>query len=198
MKGMLENRGLFFFNTNNQKNKKLYCRTVELSHKQILELKKIRLIMQQNILKIDFKNIHIGSLILKRVTELNIEIDRICSFLKCSEIEIQQMYEAQSLDTEILLRWSKLLEYDFFRIYNQHLILFAPHGNTIHNHTLNEKKSVLPQFKKNIYMREVIDFILDEINQGEMTKMQVIKEYRIPKTTLYKWLEKYNLDRNKK
>lgn len=153
--------------------------------------------MQQDILKIDFKNIHIGSLILKRVTELNIEIDRICSFLKCSEIEIQQMYEAQSLDTEILLRWSKLLEYDFFRIYNQHLILFAPHGNAIHNNTLNEKKSLLPQFKKNIYMREVIDFILEEINQGEMTKMQVIKEYRIPKTTLYKWLEKYNLDRNK-
>lgn len=153
--------------------------------------------MQQDILKIDFKNIHIGSLILKRVTELNIEIERICSFLKCSEIEIQQMYEAQSLDTEILLRWSKLLEYDFFRIYNQHLILFAPHGNAIHNSTLNEKKSLLPQFKKNIYMREVIDFILEEINQGEMTKMQVIKEYRIPKTTLYKWLEKYNLDRNK-
>ncbi|MDF2553961.1 MAG: transposase [Chryseobacterium sp.] len=150
--------------------------------------------MQQNILKIDFKNIHIGSLILKRVTELEVELGRICRFLKCSEIEIQQMYEATSLDTEILLRWSKLLEYDFFRVYNQHLILYAPQGKAIYNRTLNEKKSVLPQFKKNIYTREVIDFILEQIDQGEMTKTQVIKEYRIPKTTLYKWLKKYNLD----
>ncbi len=150
--------------------------------------------MQQNILKIDFKNIHIGSLILKRVTELEVELGRICRFLKCSEIEIQQMYEAASLDTEILLRWSKLLEYDFFRVYNQHLILYAPQGKAIYNRILNEKKSVLPQFKKNIYTREVIDFILEQIDQGEMTKTQVIKEYRIPKTTLYKWLKKYNLD----
>ena len=27
------------------------------------------------------------------------------------------MYEVKSLDTEILLRWSKLVEYDFFRLY---------------------------------------------------------------------------------
>lgn len=159
---------------------------------RVVKIKINHLVMPQNRIKIDFKNIHIGSLILKKVTELEIEIARICNFLKCTEIEIKQMYKAQSLDTEILLRWSKLLEYDFFRIYNQHLILYAPQVRVPDHHSSNEKKSVLPQFKKNIYMKEIIDFILEQIERGEMTKMQVIKEYRIPKTTLYKWLKKYN------
>jgi len=147
--------------------------------------------MHQDILKIDFKNIHVGSLILKRVTEINIKIDRICSFLKHSEVEIQQMYEAQSLDSETLLRWSKLLEYDFFRVYSQHLILYSPPGNKQYNNSSKEKETVLPKFRKNIYTKEIIDFILEMIETNKMTKDEVIIKYRIPKTTLYKWISKY-------
>ena len=62
----------------------------------------------------------------KRVTESGIEISRICNFMKCTEEEIQEMYTQGNLSTNILLKWSKLLEYDFFRIYTQHLILYAP------------------------------------------------------------------------
>ena len=105
------------------------------------------------------------------------------------ENEIAEMYKAKSLDTALLLRWCKLLEYDFFRIYTQHIILYAPSGN--YNTILNENVSRLPKFKKNIYTREVIDFILERIVKGEMTRLQVINEYKIPKTTLYKWIEKY-------
>ncbi|MDF2931587.1 MAG: transposase [Chryseobacterium sp.] len=142
--------------------------------------------------KIDFKEIHLGSLIHQAIIEHNIEISRICNSLSCSEEDIRQMYEAKSLDTEIVLRWSKLLEYDFFRIYTQHLILYAPQGNTNYNN-LKEKKSLLPQFKKNVYTKELIDFILERIEKGEMTKLQVINEYKIPKTTLYKWIDKYGI-----
>ncbi|WP_317125994.1 hypothetical protein [Chryseobacterium sp. 7] len=105
--------------------------------------------------------------------------------------EIQKMYDSKSLDTEVLLRWSKLLEYDFFRIYSQHLILYAPEEKRNYRSS-GKKKSKLPVFRKNIYTREVIDFILEMINSGEMTRMMVIEKYKIPKTTLYKWIEKYN------
>jgi len=44
---------------------------------------------------IDFKNIHIGEMIEKRVQETNIDVNRICSFLKCTENEIQQMYTSK-------------------------------------------------------------------------------------------------------
>lgn len=125
----------------------------------------------------------------RRVAELGVEIPRICNFLQCRETEILEMYRQKSLDTEILLRWSKLLEYDFFRIYTQHLILYAPPSTT--NEKVETKKMQLPQFRKNIYTKEVIDFILEQMESGEMTKNDILEKYKIPKTTLYKWIGKY-------
>ena len=54
----------------------------------------------------------------------------------------------------------------------------------------NEKTS-LPRFRKNIYTKEIIDFVLEQINTKEMTKTEVMERYGIPKTTLYKWISKY-------
>ena len=136
----------------------------------------------------NFKEIHIGNLISQRVTESGIEISRICNFFKCNQEEIEKMYQAKSLDTEVLLRWSKLLEYDFFRIYSQHLILYAPPSARKEK---GNKKSNLPKFRKNIYTKEVIDFIIEQIETGEMTKNEVMARYTIPKTTLYKWISKH-------
>jgi len=137
----------------------------------------------------NFKNIHIGQMIKSAVKEREIEISRICNFLKCTEEEIQKMYESKGLDTEILLKWSKLLEYDFFRIYSQHMILYAPPSAEIE--TKKKRKTVLPQFRKNIYTKEVIDFIIEQVSSGKMMKNEIIERYRIPKTTLYKWISKY-------
>ena len=138
----------------------------------------------------NFKDIHIGYFINQRVTENGIEISRICNFLKCTEKEISKMYQSKSLDTELLLRWSKLLEYDFFRIYSQHLILYAPISADEKANQQNVNTS-LRQFRKNIYTKEIIDFILEQIEKKEMTKNQIMERYRIPKTTLYKWISKH-------
>jgi hypothetical protein len=137
----------------------------------------------------NFKNIHIGQVIKERVLESEIEIFRICKFLKCSEDDIKKMYDKESIEANLILRWSKILEYDFFRIYTQHLILYAPQGNS--NYNKINKKITLPQFRKNIYTKEVIFFLLEMINTGEKTKVEIIEQYKIPKTTLYKWISKY-------
>lgn len=120
------------------------------------------------------------------VTESGIEISRLCNFMKSTEEEIPEMYKEEHLSTDLLLKWSKLLEYDFFRLYSQHLILSSSSSKG-----LFENKTSAPQFRKNIYTKEVIDFILEQISTGEITKNQVIERYRIPKTTLYKWISKY-------
>lgn len=140
----------------------------------------------------NFKNINIGALIRQKVLELDIEQTRICNFLKCTENDINEIYTSRNLDTETLLKWCKLLKYDFFRIYSQHLILYSP-AEKAYEDILKPVKSDLPIFRKNIYTKEIIDFLLDLIKNGEieMTKLQVITEYGIPKTTLYKWLQKY-------
>ncbi|NML69136.1 transposase [Chryseobacterium sp. RP-3-3] len=137
----------------------------------------------------NFKNIHVGSLIKQKTTELDMEIDRICNFMKCNEQDVEKMFLQKDISTDSLLKWSKLLEYDFFRLYTQHLIFFSPPARN--NPYKAEQISELPQFRKNIYTGEVIDFILELINSGEKTKQQVIDEYRIPKTTLFKWIAKY-------
>jgi len=148
---------------------------------------------------IDFKNIHIGQMIEKRVKETNINMNRICSFLKCTESEVQKMYNSEGIDSYTLLRWSKLLEYDFFRVYSQHILLFS----SVHREKRSEKNkkkngnSPLPQFRKNIYTKEIIEFILESVNSGEKTKQDIINIYHIPKTTLYKWFSKYDANPQK-
>ncbi|MCY1662502.1 transposase [Chryseobacterium sp. SL1] len=146
----------------------------------------------------NFKNIHIGSLINQRIIETNTDLTRICNFMNTTENEIEKMLISESIDSGNLLKWSKLLEYDFFRIYSQHLILYSPPTSSgsdlIKKRTL---KSHLPSFRKNIYTKEIIDFILEQINSGEYTKSEVIEKYGIPKTTLYKWFNKYENQKTK-
>ena len=136
--------------------------------------------------------IHIGKMIKRRVDEKEIEHERINTFFKCNDLNILKMYEAEHLDSSLLLRWSKLLKYDFFRIYSQHLILFSPPESVAYTDDKSIKTS-LPEFRKNLYTKEIIDFVLDQINSGKMTKKQVIERYQIPKTTLYKWIKKYKV-----
>ncbi|MEG0926250.1 transposase [Chryseobacterium sp.] len=139
----------------------------------------------------NFKNIHIGSLIKSEVVKNEIEYSRISICFSKSVVEIEEMFNQEHLSTELLLKWSKLLEYDFFRLYSQHLILFSPQRNL----GGDVKKINLPVFRKNIYTKEMILFILERIDNGKMSKLEVINTYKIPKTTLYKWISKYsNLD----
>ncbi|MBB6330096.1 putative house-cleaning noncanonical NTP pyrophosphatase (MazG superfamily) [Chryseobacterium sediminis] len=142
---------------------------------------------------LDLKNIHIGSLIKQRIEEININVLRICKFLKCTEDELNSMLSEKSLDSEIILKLSTLLEYDFFRLYSQYLILYAPQTISIDP----EKKTSLPQYRKNIYTKEMVDFILEQIENGSKTQMQIVKEYRIPRSTLYKWVNKYAQSKKK-
>ncbi|KFF15756.1 hypothetical protein [Chryseobacterium sp. JM1] len=133
-----------------------------------------------------FKNIHIGGFIEKRVSEDRIEMSRICNFLKCNEDEVKKMYRSESLNSLVLLKWSKLLEYDFFRIYSHHLILYAPATRAKRN-----IRTSLPQFRKNVYTVEIIDFMLELMRTGKKTAVEIQNDYHIPKTTLYKWIGKY-------
>ncbi|HCN48699.1 MAG TPA: transposase [Chryseobacterium sp.] len=134
-----------------------------------------------------YKEIHIGKFIKERVEENEISMERICKFLGTDETSIEKMYNNGSMDADLLLRWSKLLEYDFFRLYSSHLILYAPPSAANKN---QQKSDKIPYFRKNIYTQEIKDFIMKRILSGEMTQSDVIKEYSIPKSTLHRWLQK--------
>lgn len=131
-----------------------------------------------------FKHIHIGKYMKTKVEELKIPQDRICNFLNVTDNEIRAMYRSESIDTYLLLRWSKLLGYDFFRLYSYHLLLYSP---SVKKHV---KDTSMPIFRKNTYTKEIIDLMLEMINTGQKTKKQIINEYGIPKTTLLTWISK--------
>lgn len=136
----------------------------------------------------DIKKIHIGNIIHDKVKEKGLSDERIQKFFKCSYEEVNKMYKNPSIDTDILLKWSKFLRYDFFRIYVQHVILFSPPKK---NSNTENGKNKIGEYRKNIYTKVIIDFMLELINKNIKTKAQIIEEYNIPKTTLYKWIEKY-------
>ncbi|WP_413533891.1 transposase [Empedobacter brevis] len=137
------------------------------------------------------KNIHIGSLIKKRVDELDIDISRIIAFFKTyTESEIKNQYKSKSILTDDLLKWSKLLEYDFFRIYTQHIILYAPLGKNPAK-TETSKKSALPNYRKNVYTKEIIDFVLDLYTNEKLKIQEISNKYNIPKNTIHNWIKKY-------
>ncbi|KFF12690.1 transposase [Chryseobacterium soli] len=131
-----------------------------------------------------FKHIHIGKYLKTKVEEQQISQDRICNFLNVTDDEIRTMYRSESIDTYLLLRWSKLLGYDFFRLHSYHLLLYSPLPK---KHIADTS---LPIFRKNTYTKEIIDLILEMVNTGQKTKKQIINEYGIPKTTLLAWISK--------
>ena len=140
----------------------------------------------------NYKKILVGSLIEKRVKELKINTNRICTFFKCNKEEVQNIYLSENISVDNLLKWSKLLKYDFFRLYSQHLILYSPPAIVSEDIVCGLiKKTSLPEFRKHLYTREIIDFVLELIESKEKTCQQIIEDYRIPKTTLYKWISKY-------
>ncbi|KFF08970.1 transposase [Chryseobacterium luteum] len=135
----------------------------------------------------NLKQIHIGSLVKTKVEELRIPSGRIMNYLHCTEDEIEGMYLKESMETQKLLKWSKLLQFDFFRIYTGHLILYAP--PTRMQNSIKVQESTLT-FRKSVYTEEVKMFMLDKIMTGEMTVNEIVKKYKIPRTTLYKWVKK--------
>ncbi|MDQ8140474.1 transposase [Chryseobacterium sp. CFS15] len=139
-------------------------------------------------MKTDLKDIHIGEIIYKRVNEIGIDLDRICSNMNLQKAEIENIYKQETLETKALLKWCKLLEYDFFRLFSQHLILYtSPKGFD----TQQKVNTELPLFRKNLYTKDVIFYILDVIENKEKTRIQVIEDYKIPKSTLNRWINKY-------
>ncbi|RNA61422.1 transposase [Chryseobacterium nematophagum] len=135
----------------------------------------------------DFKNIHIGKLIAIKAAESEMTFTRMCNYMKCSQEKLEEMFESKSIQAEDVLRFSKLFQYDFFRIYSHHLILYSP-AEAIKKEPISSK---LPNFRKRIYTKEIVDFILELVETGVKTKKQVIEDYKIPKTTLYKWIDKH-------
>lgn len=139
----------------------------------------------------DYKDIHIGKHI-KKISEIrNVSISRICAFLECNHKDILEMYNQKTIDSGILLKWCKLLDYNFFMFYQSHLQLYKPSASTTHlSGKKISKKNKDYVFRKNIYSPDIIDWILEQIHREDLTTKEVIEKYNIPRTTIYRWIKR--------
>ena len=115
-------------------------------------------------------------------------IGRVCKFFGYSEEQIEAMYQKESLDSNDLLKWSKLLKHNLFLYYQNHLILYAPSGASISRKVVATGDSQV--FRKNIYTQEIKDYMVNLVLRKEKSPMEVSEKYHIPKNTLYRWLKK--------
>ena len=136
----------------------------------------------------NFKHIHIGSIIAEQVLLQQIAIGRICKFFGYAEEQIEAMYQQESLDSNDLLKWSKLLKYNLFLYYQNHLILYAPSGASISRKAVATGDS--QTFRKNIYTQEIKDYMIGLVLKKGKEPMWVAEKYHIPKNTIYRWLRK--------
>ena len=142
----------------------------------------------------NYKNIHIGQHI-KRISELqDLDISRACTYLRCTHQDILDTYSYTSLDSELLLKWSKLLNYNFFMFYHSHLQLYKPVASKARV-SKDKKQASLKgyDFRKNLYNPDIIDWILLKLDKKELSIKEIMEKYHIPKTTIYRWIK-----RNKK
>lgn len=139
----------------------------------------------------NLKNIHIGQIIQAKVNEQVVKTERLTKYFDCNENEINQMYQSETMDTGLLLGWSKLLKIDFFRYFVAHLGMY--HAINVNS---GNKKTERPvgEFRKNVYTKEIIDFVLLQVKESKMTLTEIRKKYNIPKTTIYRWINKQSAE----
>ena len=107
---------------------------------------------------------HIGSEIKKIVIEKNISITELANKLGRTRALMYDIYERQSIDTELLLKLSKILNFNFFSLYvnSSHLIEKSLFNENMKNKELEIKnlKSILKTKESEIlYMKKIIKLL---------------------------------------
>jgi transposase len=134
------------------------------------------------------KKINIGKLIQEACKNKQLAEARIEIFFSMPYSEIEKMYQQEHISSELLLKWSKLLKYDFFRIYSSHLINY--HGISAKIKSENAIIESGLQIRKNLYTPEIKEFIIQKVQSGKMSTTEAIERYGVGRTTLFRWLAK--------
>ena len=63
--------------------------------------------------------LHIGQEIKEKIKEQGMTVVGFSSRLSCTRANVYKIFEKKSIDTDLLLRISKILDYDFFQLYSK-------------------------------------------------------------------------------
>lgn len=86
----------------------------------------VDLLKQNNTLIISM--IHVGKLIRLKMEEQHLTVVWLASHLSCSRTNVYKMFERYSVDTEVLMKLSIVLDFDFFSLYSDELVEYKKTG----------------------------------------------------------------------
>ncbi|WP_366926729.1 helix-turn-helix domain-containing protein [uncultured Bacteroides sp.] len=66
---------------------------------------------------------HIGQLIFQKMKERHISVVDLAKKMNCSRTNIYKIFEKESIDTQLLFRFSIILDFDFFNCYSREICL---------------------------------------------------------------------------
>jgi hypothetical protein len=136
------------------------------------------------------RNISIGLIITRIMEEKEFSVDELRLKLGITTSSLNELLSSNSIDTILLLKISKALRYDFFRLYSSHLMLHYGISSSV-SRTKSKVDIEGVQIRKNVYTKELIFHLIKKVRTNKMSIKDVILKYGIPKTTFYKWLQKY-------
>lgn len=65
--------------------------------------------------------LHMGNLIRQRMKEKQISVVLMAKYLSCSRNNVYKLLNKYSMDTEVLAKISRLLDFDFFALYSREI-----------------------------------------------------------------------------
>jgi len=73
--------------------------------------------------------IHIGETIRKRAKELRIGATELADMINTSRSNIYWLYKRKHIDGELLMKLSRALKFNFFKLYRDEMVLDEPNKN---------------------------------------------------------------------
>lgn len=67
-------------------------------------------------------SIHIGQLIRQKMEERGMTVSSLSRAYGCSRVNMYKIFDKSSIDTAMLLRFSQLLDFNFFQSYSDELL----------------------------------------------------------------------------
>jgi hypothetical protein len=139
----------------------------------------------------NFKKIHIGYVLKSIVYERNLEEEDVLKYFKITKETLDEIYNTKNVKLDELLKWSKFLRFDLFRLFSMHLMLH--HGISI-TKSMKADGNAGISIRKNVYTQEIKVFVVNQIRNEEISVTDAIKKYSSPKTTLYNWLKQVSYE----
>ena len=96
--------------------------------------------------------IHIGKQIQRKCVERKIGTTEFAKNINTTKQNVYAIFKRESIDTSLLLKISKVLRYDFFKVYNDQL-------NIDELASLTSEQKIIIQDKEIIYLKQLVEVL---------------------------------------